>query len=68
MTDQPPTPKQQGGVAARAGLIAPLVGIAIMVVLSITVDPVIGVVAGALVMVALVPIVIRILNRRRDSD
>ena len=68
MTDPSSTPKQQGSVAARAGLIAPVIGIAVMVILALAVDALIGVVVGAVVMVALVPILIRVLNRRRPPD
>ena len=67
MSDDPLSPKQQGQIAAKAGFLAPLVGIALMVILSLTIDVVVGVIVGAVAMIVLVPLTHRILNRRRDQ-
>lgn len=68
MSDQIPSPKQQGGIAARAGLLAPIIGIALMIILGITVDVVVGIIVGAIAMIVLVPITIKLLGRRNDSS
>ena len=60
-------PREQGALAAWAGLIAPLIGIVLMVVISVAVDVVLGVVLGGLAVVVLVPIVHRVLRRRRTG-
>jgi len=67
MSDGSLSPKQQGQLAVRAGLIAPLVGIALMVILSLTVDVLVGVVVGAVAVIVLVPLTHRILNRRSKT-
>ena len=54
-------------MAARAGLIAPLGGIIVMVILALTVSPVVGAVVGAVVMAALVPTLVYLQRRRNDS-
>ena len=68
VSDGPLSPKQQGQIATLAGLIAPLVGIALMVILSLTVDVVIGVIVGAITVIVLVPITQRLLRRRAKSE
>ena len=67
MSEGPLSPKQQGQIATLAGFVAPLVGIALMVILSLTVDVVVGIVVGALAVIVLVPITQRILRKRAKS-
>ncbi len=68
MSDDPLSPKQQGQIAAKAGFLAPLVGIALMLILSLTIDVVVGVIVGAVAMIVLVPLTHKILSRRRDQS
>lgn len=67
MSDDPLSPKQQGQIATLAGFIAPLVGILLMVILSLTVDVVVGITVGAVAVIVLVPLTQRILRRRAGS-
>lgn len=64
MSDDPLSPKQQGRIATLTGLIAPLLGIALMVILSLAVDVVVGIIVGAVAVIVLVPLTQRILKRR----
>lgn len=67
MSEGPLSPGQQGRIATLAGLIAPLVGIALMVVLSLTVDVVVGIVVGGVSVLVLVPVTQRLLRKRAKS-
>ncbi len=67
MNQNPIGPAEQGAIAARVGLIAPLVGIVLMIVLSTLVNVIIGIIVGAVAVIVLVPITHRILRRRRDG-
>lgn len=57
-----------GRDATRAGFIAPLIGIAVMVIVALAVNVWVGIIVGAAAMVAAIPITIRILQRRRDRE
>ncbi len=65
--DRPLSPGQQGRIATLTGIIAPLVGIVLMVILSLTIDVVVGVVVGGIAVLVLVPITQRLLRRRAKS-
>ena len=60
--------QDSGRDATRAGFIAPLVGIAVMVIVALAVNVWVGIIVGAAAMIATIPITLRILRRRRDRD
>ncbi len=64
MSEDPISPRQHGQIAALTGLIAPLVGIALMVILSLAVNVVVGIVVGGIAVLVMVPITQRLLRRR----
>ncbi len=57
-----------GRDAARAGFVAPLIGVAVMVIVALTVNVWVGIIVGAAAMIAAIPITLRILQRRRDRE
>ncbi len=72
--DQPPTDddpsitgavRQQPGLAARAGLLAPLLGIALLVILGLTVNVWLGVAVGFATTLIALPLTLWLLSRRR---
>ena len=72
--DQPPTDddpsitgavRKQPGLAARAGLLAPLLGIALLVILGLTVNVWLGVAVGFATTLIALPLTLWILSRRR---
>ena len=60
--------QDHGRDATRAGFIAPLVGIAVMVIVALAVNVWVGIIVGAAAMIATIPIVLRIMQRRRDRE
>ncbi len=60
--------REPGRDATRAGFIAPLIGIAVMVIVALAVNVWVGVIVGAAAMIAAVPITMRVLQRRRDRE
>ena len=67
MSDDPLSPKQQGQIATLSGLIAPFLGIVLMVIISVLINVIVGIIVGAVAVIVLVPITQRILRRRADS-
>lgn len=53
--------------AARVGFIAPLIGVALMLIIALAVDVVLGVVIGGAVTIAVLPIGLRLANRHTDD-
>ena len=72
--EQPPTDhdssvtsalRKQPGLAARAGLLAPLLGIALLVILGLTVNVWLGVAVGFATTLIALPLTLWLLSRRR---
>ena len=57
--------QEQPSVAARAGAIAPLIGIVLLLILGLTVNVWVGVAVGFAATLISLPIILRILARRR---
>ena len=73
MTEQPPEPERRGVLAAmqrrpadaaRAGVFAPLIGIALMLVIGVAVDPWAGVAVGLAATLIALPVIMWVLARR----
>ena len=73
MTEQPPEPERRGFLAAmqrrpadaaRAGVFAPLIGIALMLVIGLAVDPWAGVAVGLAATLIALPAIMWFLARR----
>ena len=57
--------QERPGVAARAGAIAPLIGIALLLILGLTVNVWVGVAVGFAATLIALPITLWLLSRRR---
>ena len=57
--------REQPGAAARAGAIAPLIGIVLLLILGWTVNVWVGVAVGFAATLISLPIILRLLARRR---
>ncbi len=57
--------QERPGVAARAGAIAPLIGIALLLILGLTVNVWVGVAVGFAATLVALPITLWLLSRRR---
>ena len=57
--------REQPSVAARAGAVAPLIGIVLLLILGLTVNVWVGVAVGFAATLISLPIILRLLARRR---
>ena len=57
--------REQPGAAARAGAIAPLIGIVLLLIIGLTVNVWVGVAVGFAATLISLPIILRLLARRR---
>ena len=57
--------QERPGVAARAGAIAPLIGIALLLILGLTINVWVGVAVGFAATLIALPITLWLLSRRR---